>query len=826
MQLQSRNWPVLSGSVPLLAESYTPRPETAVGPWEALRPGLTVILGPEGNGWHCGGTGKTQLAAAFAGRLWAAGELDLLAWIDAGSRDSILTCYARALADIKVAAPPGKPEAAAARFLTWLADTGRHWLVVLDGLIEPADADGLWPYGASGEVVVTTKLAKLSPMPGRRPALPSPGSRDAPPLATEQVAIAVPAFSQREALNYVSTRLNDDPYQAAGSLDLAIAVGCLPVGLAMAVTHLIDSGQDCRQFRLISDRYRRQRPDGTPGEPLTPFWMFAVDRARQWAPRELAWPAIKLASVLGPSGIPGPVLTSSAACAFITGKQNVTRADQASVRAAFVNLERLGLVRIEPDNEIRTVWMHSALQSSVRQAMGPSELSQAVQVAATAVCESWPAESGHADLEQALRDCAVSVRRSDDLALWSRGCHPMLLRAGQSLDDANMPDTACAYWRDLARRSAEFIGPRAPLTLQVRERLAGSAAAAGRVEEAIGLRERLVTDFNEAAGPNHPQAVAARSSLAAALRAAGRLGDAIIVGERVTADSDLVFGSVHAQTTETLRELARAYADAHRYPEAISALRRCLGLREQAIGVMYPETVAVRHQLAEVYRRADQAKEAVRLYQEALTQLEATAGRVHPEAITAREHLAIAWHEAGQPDESASQLARVLAEWAEIPGAGPAETLSARASLAAVYCLSGHMKEAVPLYEGQIADLERLRGPGHRSTLRARWNLAAALHKAKRLPEAVKLGEAVLVDCERDLGTGHWETLTTRANLAHAYHAAGLLKRASAQFDRALHDCDQALGENDPLTDKVRALRKRYLAGRQGAAPILAPPAI
>ena len=30
-----------------------------------------------------GGTGKSHLAAAFAERLWAAGQLDLLAWLDA-----------------------------------------------------------------------------------------------------------------------------------------------------------------------------------------------------------------------------------------------------------------------------------------------------------------------------------------------------------------------------------------------------------------------------------------------------------------------------------------------------------------------------------------------------------------------------------------------------------------------------------------------------------------------------------------------------------------------------------------------------------------------
>ena len=138
VQPQRKAWPVLSGIVPPLADGFTRRPETGPGSWEAPQPGLTVILGPDTDptapAMYPGGTGKTQLAAAFARKLWASAKLDLLVWLDAGSRDSIVTGYARALADIRVAAPAGKPDVAASRFLSWLAGTGRRWLVVLDGL--------------------------------------------------------------------------------------------------------------------------------------------------------------------------------------------------------------------------------------------------------------------------------------------------------------------------------------------------------------------------------------------------------------------------------------------------------------------------------------------------------------------------------------------------------------------------------------------------------------------------------------------------------------------------------------------------------------------
>src|SRR5215469_2969248 len=69
--------PVLSGSVPPLAASFHPRPETGLALADALRPGHTIVLvpgqggDPSGSGGSDGGmsaagavsgTGKTQLA--------------------------------------------------------------------------------------------------------------------------------------------------------------------------------------------------------------------------------------------------------------------------------------------------------------------------------------------------------------------------------------------------------------------------------------------------------------------------------------------------------------------------------------------------------------------------------------------------------------------------------------------------------------------------------------------------------------------------------------------------------------------------------------------
>ena len=123
-----------------------------------------------------------------------------------------------------------------------------------------------------------------------------------------------------------------------------------------------------------------------------------------------------------------------------------------------------------------------------------------------------------------------------------------------------MPAAAFTYWRDLTGRCAEMLGPQAPLTLQLRERLGGAAAGGRSFDEAIAWREDLIRDLDKVVGPNHRLAITSRASLVQTLRAANRLPDAILLGERVAADCDLVLGAADPQTSESLLELGGAYS--------------------------------------------------------------------------------------------------------------------------------------------------------------------------------------------------------------------------------------------------------------------------
>ena len=200
-------WPVFSGLMPPLADSYVPRTESGLTLADGLHPGETVVLVTADEAARAldgmGGTGKTQLAAAIAHTLWGRQAVELIVWVTASSRDAVLTSYAQALGDVGVPGTSGGASAAASHFLAWLAGTARPWLAVLDDLTDPAVLEGLWPWGASGRVVVTTNRPDT--------ALEAHGPR----------VVEVGPFSHREGLNYLSGKLHAEPDQRVGAVDLA-----------------------------------------------------------------------------------------------------------------------------------------------------------------------------------------------------------------------------------------------------------------------------------------------------------------------------------------------------------------------------------------------------------------------------------------------------------------------------------------------------------------------------------------------------------------------------------------------------------------------------
>jgi tetratricopeptide (TPR) repeat protein len=833
---------LVSGSIPPLADPYLQRMETGIDLKAGLFPGETVVLthGEETETAPAaqGGTGKTQLAVEFTHALRNDRAADVLVWITAATREAIVAGFAQAASAVGGGDPDADALAAAGRFTAWLARTERRWALVLDDLADLADLDGLWPAGPNGQIVITTRLPGAAFGAGAHAA--ASGLRIAP----------VGGFSRREALSYLSSTLTDYADQRIEALDLAEDLDGLPIGLTQAVAVMNANRLSCQEYRAqFGDR--RAYMSGRPVEGVSPAvlatWSLAAECAHQLAPPGLAWPSLALTAVLDPHGIPGAVLTSPAACGFIAGRpSSATGPDQNLARTAITNLARAGLVGIDPTNAVRTIRMQRCIQTAVRAYLSPADTDLVFIAAADALVQAWPepggGRGGTAELDQALRDCAISLRAAQGAweadadqiaqegqggqgagagppagsaepepeggaahdALWQPGAHPLLFRLGRSLEDGRLGDSAMAHWQFMVAATTRRLGPVHADSLAAKERLAVAYEAAGRLGDAIAMFAGALGDRERSHGPEHPDTIAARGRLAHAYASAGLPAEALALYEHMVADSSRQLGLGHPITLAARTGLAGAYADAGRTAESLTAYQMLSVDTERLLGPRHPTTLAARDNLAAAFLANGQAKEAVDRYKSLLADHEAMSGRDHPDTIAARASLASAFRRSGKAKDAIAQYKRVLEDRERTVGADHPDTLAARANLAFAYRSAGQLRDAIRDYERTLADRERLHGPEHADTRAARGHLAAAYQQAGRVNEAIQHYERALADSERMLGPGDPETLTSRASLASALYAGGRLTEAVAVLQRTLADSEHYLGPDHPMTKTVR----------------------
>ena len=711
-------WPIRSGTVPALADGFNARLETASGLAAGLPAGAAVALvpdraparapgpgpvaAPDAQDW-LRSSGKTQLAAAFAESLWQSGEVDLLVWIEATSRASVLSGYAAATAAATGRGQASSCESVAAQFLSWLGETSRSWLVVLDDLTDPANLDGLWP-GPAGWVLVTAADAAV--VPGLQ-------------------VVPVGPFSLREAINYLNGRLSAYPDKRQGAIELAQDLDFEPVALAQASAVIANSPLSCREYRAHFVRRREQLAESSSARPpaAAVTWTFSFGRADQLSPDGSARLLLALAALLDGHGIPQTVLAAPAAGDFLAGGDDVPASSQRA-RAALAALEQAGLLTVEPVTAPPTVRISPVLQGALLAAMPEGMPDQAASSVANALLQAWPERDLPGWPGSGLRSCVAALRRISGDLLWDGGCHPLLVRAGDSLDRVRLTEPAVDHWRDLATTGGRLLGGRHPDTMLAGQRLAEAYLAAGRADDAVPWFQWVLDSLTDKLGPDHRDVIEARRRLGHALVAALQLPAAITVLERAVSQFEQVCGPGHADTLGVRDELAAAYLAAGQYSDAITLYRRTLADRERAQGTRHPQTMTTRHGLADSYLASGRAKEAVAAYKRLVADLERVLGPDHLDTLRARQNLGAAYQKTGKTAAAELACEQAWAGFERVLGPRHPDTLRSRAELAQVYRQLGRYGDARTLLRDTVDRLERILPDGDPLITELRQSLA------------------------------------------------------------------------------------------------------
>jgi tetratricopeptide (TPR) repeat protein len=694
------------GEVPPLAEGFTDRPDTAGSVADVLVPGSAVALVPgpappvEGLPNWSGASGKTQIAAMIAESLWRSRVIDGLIWISVTSRAAVLSGFVQASVAATGLEPTGTAESVAVRFVGWLGGTARPWLVVLDDLPQTVDLGGLWPDGPVGRLLVTGAQA---------PAVPG------------ITVVPVGSFSVREALNGLTERLSVNPVQRQGAIDLVETLGREPLALAQAASVLASSNLTCRDYReLFLDRRDQiwTGPDQIPSAAMV-TWILSLERAESLLPGPPVRLMLVFLALLDGHGIPGGLFGTRAALSYLGA------AGPRQAWDALLAIERVGLIVINRGVTPPTILMGPAVQAAIRLAAPAETREPAARAAANALLEAWPATELQPWAAAGLRANAGSLADSAADALGADRCHPLLLRLGQSLDEAGLVGPAVEFWRDLAARCEAKLPSGHPDTLTVAARVAAAYLKAGNAAEAVQWYQRVLADRTRELGPGHPAIVAARISLAQALIMAGEHADAVTVLLRAVGESEQFGGPEHPDTLAVKEELAAAYQAAGDPASATQLLARSLASRERIAGPRDALTMATRNRLAAACLADGKTKDAISHYKRVLSDREKALGRRHP------------------------------------------DTIATAASLSAAYQAAGRMPTAMQFAERCCADSERVLGPDHADTLTRQFTLAHLYYAVGRVGDAVALLRDTAVRCERTLPPGDLLTAAVRQSLAN-----------------------------------------------------------
>jgi tetratricopeptide (TPR) repeat protein len=669
------------GMVPSPADGFVPRPEIGSALTQALVPGTAVVLvsahaeadagGRAGeDNWH-DPSGKTQLAAAAARSLSDSGEIEILVWVAATTRAAVLSAYAEAGAAIE-GQSSGNAETAAERFVSWLRETRRPWLVVLDDLNAAAVPESLRPRGPAGRMLMTATSSAGLPGGGATP-----------------VVIPVGVFSRREALDYLTGRLKADVDQRQGAADLVGELGDEPLALAQAAAVIGSSDLTCHDYQdLIAGARRNIVGDDTSAAAMT--WALSVEHADLLSPADAdVQPLLVRAALLDGDGIPATVLQAP---------------DELDA------LAQAALLTVDESTSPPLVRLNRVTQAAVRYAMPDGMLATAATSAADALVAAWPGSDEPEWLARGLRASADTLRRVAGDALWhGDGCHEVLLRAGYSLDAARLPGAAVEYWETLTADGERNLGPAHPGVLTIRERLARAHLQAGRTRESIDWFEGIRSGRARNLGPYAAATAEASHDLGRALLTAGKPRDAVGVLTDAVGGYERACGPASVEALTTREDLAAAQLAAGQSEDAIVSYRRTLADRERMQGKRHPDTMATCRRLADTYVAAGHPKSALPLYKRLLNDTERVLGPAHPDSSAVREALAAAQYATGRLASAISLYEQARANRTQTLGEDHELTLTTSVNLAHAYAAASRPTDAVNLLRDTVRRCELTR---------------------------------------------------------------------------------------------------------------------
>ena len=620
-----------------------------------------------------GGVGKSELALhhATAGR----GDYPVIWWITAEDAAQIETglaaLAARLCREIATTVTTGE---AAQWAIGWLqAHPG--WLLILDNVNEPDEAEPWLGLLTGGHVLITTRRD-------------TGWDRIADPIRLD-VLDPGPAV---ELLTNRTRYLGPADEDAAGPI--AAELGYLPLALDQAAAYI---GQTHISLTEYVRRLREHPADmyaaggGSAQRTIARVWDITIDAIRARHPAAVT--LLHILACYAPDNIPRVILGGS------------DDPDRLAVDEALGVLASYSMITLTPE----TVSLHRLVQAVILARQAPDNgaaafggesplatalewLNQALPADPATNMAGWP-------LFRALAPHAENVA-----ALFPADARPETLgrvqgELGLFQDSQGQYGRALALSEDTLAIRESVLGPNHPDTVIALTNLAYAYWRLGRHSEALPLEQRALEIAEAALGPSHPDTARRLDNLAVTYCELGRPDEALPLQQRALQITETALGPNHPDTAIYLDNLAGTYRELGRPDEALPLQQRALQITETTLGPSHPDTAIRLDNLADTYRALGQPDEALPLRQRALHITETALGPDHPSTAICLNNLAVTYRELGRPDEALPLQQRALQITETTLGPDHPHTARGLNNLALTYRALGRADVAVPLAE-------------------------------------------------------------------------------------------------------------------------------
>lgn len=735
--------------------------------------------------------GKTSLVRTYVDRFRA--DYDLVAWLPAGNRHDLWRALT-ALAERVGFGPRGN---SVQELLKELAGSGDQWLLVYDGVVDPADLTGLVP-GGSGHVVVT-RGGDSPPGSGPEVAVGELTSTDAVRLLTRQVT----GLSTTGAATVV---------EAVGGFPLDLWLSC---GLLDQAGILLDKRDRVPGQRAVDAAVQAFVAAVAPSTRAEPATGRIVRVALRLMGEELSGRiAVVLAQMFAFAAPDGLSLTlaqsrrvrAQVAAGLDEEDAALLRADGWEVdRALTVGLRyRIFDVTWGSDGLVR---MHPAVQAIVRDEMEPAQrtagrdrflLGLAGAAPRTTAAGSVLRHELHRHL---LSSGALAVDDPDEVRRFLVEQLEHLIARGEG-----EVAEALRLWRPVLDRWLTRHDWADQITLRLATRLADVTRMLGRNDEALALSRVVVERGAALLGPDHPRVLVARRGLAGDLRGLGRFRPALIEDQATWRGFRDQFGNSHPETLIAAYNLANSYHLAGRTDEAARVARQTLSRRLRLFPEDHPDTLRLSGDLGRYLTDLGETAEAYRLLTDVYQRRVSCHGEEDMLLLRTVRHLAVTERRRGYLDKAKALNSRAHLVLRRLLGEDSPKAQSCRLSLAVDYHLAGETDKAVRLAEDSLARYERDLVDDHPFVHLCR-SVRAVLIRHVEVTEAAKEGRVAADGLASRLGESHPWTLAARINQAGNLAVLGRLGTAEKLLGEVLDEGRNLLGPDHPHLLAARRLR-------------------